>query len=190
MEDAPSVAALAGDASVAEMTLLIPHPYVIQHAIDWFATHAGQFAAGASAQFAITDRAGGTLMGSIGIEFQARHAKAEIGYWIGRPFWGRGYATEAGRAVVRWAFESRGVERVESFCFTKNTASARVLEKIGLRREGLARGYLKKGSERMGGERAVAAVGETQRGQRGVRWLVGVRVPDQRWGAAGSLATL
>lgn len=149
MEDAPSVAALAGDASVAEMTLLIPHPYVVRDAIDWFATHEDSFSSGKSAQFAITERAGGALAGAIGVDFMPRHAKAEIGYWIGRPFWGRGYATEAGRAVVRWAFASRGVERVESFCFTKNTASARVLEKIGLRREGLARGYVKKGSGRM-----------------------------------------
>lgn len=149
MDDAASVAAMAGDEAVAAMTLLIPHPYVVRDATDWIATHEESFASGKSAQFAITERASGALAGSIGIEFVPRHAKAEIGYWVGREFWGRGFASEAGRAVVRWAFEERGVERVESFCFTNNAASARVLEKIGLRREGLARGYVKKGTTRM-----------------------------------------
>lgn len=149
MDDAASVAAMAGDEAVAAMTLLIPHPYVVRDATDWIATHEELFSSGKNAQFAITERVSGALAGSIGIDFVPRHAKAEIGYWIGREFWGRGFASEAGRAVVRWAFEERGVERVESFCFTSNAASARVLEKIGLRREGLARGYVKKGTTRM-----------------------------------------
>lgn len=149
MEDAADVAALAGDETVAAMTLLIPHPYVLRHAIDWIGTHADMHAAGRSSQFAVVDRGRGELVGAMGIDFMPRHAKAEIGYWIGRPFWGTGYATEAGRAVVRWAFEERGVERVESFCFTSNAASARVLRKIGLVEEGLARGYMKKGEARV-----------------------------------------
>jgi len=63
----------------------------------------------------------------------------EIGFWVAEPYWGRGYVPEAARELVRWLFATYTVERVQAHCLAENTASARALEKIGLRFEGIAR---------------------------------------------------
>jgi ribosomal-protein-alanine N-acetyltransferase len=68
---------------------------------------------------------------------------ASLGYWIGRPHTGRGYMTDAGRAVVPYVFGTLGLHRLEAACLPHNLASARVLAKIGFKREGTARRYLK-----------------------------------------------
>jgi len=68
----------------------------------------------------------------------ARHA-ADVGYLLDRRHWGHGYATEAARAIVEWAFSKPSIRRVWATCDTENVASARVLEKAGLQREGTLR---------------------------------------------------
>jgi RimJ/RimL family protein N-acetyltransferase len=87
------------------------------------------------------------LAGAIGLVIDRANDRAELGYWIGVPFWGRGYATEAGRAIVRFAFEEQALHRVFAQVFTRNPASARVLQKIGMRYEGILRQHLKKWDE-------------------------------------------
>lgn len=66
-----------------------------------------------------------------------------FGYWMGVPFAGQGYMTEAVRLALRFAFGTLGLHRVEAACLVHNEPSRRVLEKTGFSREGLARGYLK-----------------------------------------------
>jgi RimJ/RimL family protein N-acetyltransferase len=95
--------------------------------------------------FAITLRESGELVGAIGIDVEERHARAELGYWIGVPYWGRGYATEAATAVVAHAFDDLGLNRVYAYHFTTNPASGRVLQKIGMRHEGTRRAHTRKG---------------------------------------------
>jgi [ribosomal protein S5]-alanine N-acetyltransferase len=68
----------------------------------------------------------------------ARHA-ADVGYLLDRRHWGNGYATEAARAIVDWALSTPSIERVWATCDTENVASARVLEKAGMKREGTLR---------------------------------------------------
>ena len=70
--------------------------------------------------------------------------RAELGYWIGVPFWGQGHATEAVAAVLAFGFGPLGLHRIHATVFPRNPASARVLEKSGFRREGLLRGYARK----------------------------------------------
>ncbi|HEX8473522.1 MAG TPA: GNAT family N-acetyltransferase [Pyrinomonadaceae bacterium] len=82
-------------------------------------------------------REDGQLLGMI--ELRINNFKADIGYVVARPFWGRGIATEAGRSVVEWALLQEGIYRVWALCDTENVASARVLEKVGMGREGLLR---------------------------------------------------
>ena len=86
-------------------------------------------------------------MGAIGLVVQPEHSRAALGYWIGVPYWGQGYATEAGREVVRYAFDELGLNRVYAFHFTRNPASGRVLQKIGMVYEGVRRAHTLKGSE-------------------------------------------
>ena len=83
------------------------------------------------------------LIGTVGfIEWNARHGRAEIGYSLARRFWGFGYMTEAARAVIDFGFGAMGLNRVEANCFIENVASARVMEKCGMKFEGILREYI------------------------------------------------
>lgn len=142
--DAVEVRRLAGERDVAATTLTIPHPYPEGAAEEWIATHANRMARGEAAVFAVTLADTGELVGAIGLEIQAEHARAELGYWVGKPYWGRGYATEAGRAVVQFAFRELGLSRVFACHFKTNAPSGRVMEKLGMCREGEFRRHLVK----------------------------------------------
>ena len=84
------------------------------------------------------------VIGAIGMEVQREHDRGEIGYWIGVPYWGRGYMTEALRGVLGWAFESLRLHRVFAVHFARNPASGRVMQKAGMRHEGSLRQHDKK----------------------------------------------
>jgi len=147
--DAADVRRLADDPDVANNTLTIPHPYPEGQAESWIATHAPGFEQGRLAIFAVTAAEHGALLGAIGLSIEAAHARAELGYWLGREFWGRGLATEAARAVVAFGLEELRLERIGAGHFPHNPASGRVLEKAGLEREGVLRGFVRKGGERL-----------------------------------------
>jgi RimJ/RimL family protein N-acetyltransferase len=143
LADAPAVQRLAGAREVALNTLMIPHPYPDGAAEEWISKQRTED----QINFAITVRESGELAGVMGLIVNRDHARAEIGYWIGVPYWGRGYATEAGRAVVRHAFEDLGINRVYAEVFARNPASARVLRKLGMRHEGTHRAHIVKWGE-------------------------------------------
>ena len=91
-------------------------------------------------QLAITLASGGLLIGNCGIRRKANNDwEADVGYELAPEYWGRGYATEAALAVVGFGFRELGLHRISSWCITDNTASARVLEKVGMRLEGRLR---------------------------------------------------
>lgn len=142
--DAPIVRTLAGDFAVADTTLRIPHPYPQGVAETWIATHEGLFRDGTGAIFAITAQPENTLAGCIGIEINRAHNHGEIGYWIGRPFWGQGYCTLALRIFLAFCFSQLGLHRVYAHHFARNPASGRVLAKAGLRPEGVLREHILK----------------------------------------------
>lgn len=145
--DAPRVQSLAGDEDVAATTANIPHPYEDGVAEAWISGHAERRARGEGVVFAIELTSSGEgLIGAVGLELDLPHERAEMGYWIGKPYWGRGYATEAASAVLRYGFEELSLERIHAHHFASNPASGRVLEKIGMRYEGcLRRHVLKRG---------------------------------------------
>lgn len=96
--------------------------------------------------FAITEAGGGLFIGAIG--YGAVADRIELGYGIGRPFWGHGYATEAVREIVRYA-RTDGIRRLEACTFPANPASARVLEKNGCTNLGcIVRNHPLRGGER------------------------------------------
>ena len=93
-------------------------------------------------QFAITLRADGRLIGNCGVRKRSPEAReADIGYELDPGHWGRGYATEAAGAMLAWGFDELGLHRVAADCVAENVASARVLEKLGMRREGRLRDH-------------------------------------------------
>lgn len=79
------------------------------------------------------------MIGAVGLSMKPEHEKAELGYWIGRQYWCDNYATEAGRAVLEYAFSSLGLNRVYARHLGKNPASGRVMQKLGMVYEGCLR---------------------------------------------------
>ncbi|HEX4521980.1 MAG TPA: GNAT family N-acetyltransferase [Casimicrobiaceae bacterium] len=129
--DAPRVQALAADAEVAEPTSSIPHPYPPGAAAAWIASHDADRELGREYAYAIATAAGSTLVGAIVLRPLADADNDNIGYWIGRPFWGRGYATAATMAITALAFGYLDCEALTAAHLERNAASGRVLEKCG-----------------------------------------------------------
>ncbi|MDZ7319511.1 MAG: GNAT family N-acetyltransferase [candidate division KSB1 bacterium] len=138
-DDAPVVQHLAGVREVAEMTTNIPYPYEDGIAKEWIATHQPSFENGEAVTFAIVLDQASQLIGAIGLRFQKAHLGAELGYWIGKMYWNQGYCTEAARAVIRYGFESFHLNRIQARHMTKNPASGRVMQKVGMQYEGTLR---------------------------------------------------
>jgi RimJ/RimL family protein N-acetyltransferase len=126
LSDADAIVRLADNRKIAEMTALIPHPYTRADAEGWI----GSLAAGGDVSLVVTMKEDGALVGACGYA-RERKAEPEIGYWIGEPHWSQGFATEAVRAVIDYAFTDAGLDAVTSSCRVNNTASRRVIEKCG-----------------------------------------------------------
>ena len=131
--DAKAITALVNDRRIAENTARIPHPYLLADAHEFLQT-ANRSADQMSLLITLGD---GTLVGGCGIH-PGHDDEPEPGYWIGVPYWGRGYATEAARALIDRAFGKLGCERLTSRARVSNPASRRVLEKCGFQWTGVA----------------------------------------------------
>jgi RimJ/RimL family protein N-acetyltransferase len=135
-EDAPLLAAALADERVVRLLARVPHPYALADAERWVAQQRG----GHEPRFVITahDAADGqrepTLIGGIGISDV--DGGPALGYWLAPDAWGRGYATEAGRAVVEMARHALPIDRLRAWHFADNPASGRVLRKLGFRPTG------------------------------------------------------
>jgi len=140
--DAPEVQHLVGAREIAATTLAIPHPYTTSMAEEWIERHPEQLERGEALHWAITLREDGRLLGAIGLELAQKHARGELGYWIGVPYWGQGYCTQAGRAVVHYAFEQLQLNRIVAYHFAGNVASGRVMQKLGMTQEGVLRQHV------------------------------------------------
>ncbi|MCO4317509.1 GNAT family N-acetyltransferase [Phyllobacterium sp. 21LDTY02-6] len=136
-EDVDAIANLADNIRVAEMLSRMPHPYTKEHAVDFVRrANAGEIG---KCVYAVTLAQSGTFVGCCGINYRRNrddHAgdgrdTLEIGYWLGEPFWGKGYATEAAHALVDLVFRATQVEKLYASCRVSNIASRRVLYKSG-----------------------------------------------------------
>jgi ribosomal-protein-alanine N-acetyltransferase len=136
--DIPELVPLIGAREVAATTLRIPHPYEEKHAREFLASVAKEN----ELRLAIMLQKDGKLCGGIGLHPEMEHNRAELGYWIGVPYWGNGYATEAARAVVRYGFEQLKMNRIFASHFKGNLASQNVLRKIGMKHEGCMRQHI------------------------------------------------
>ena len=132
-EDAPALAKAIGDERIVRNLASAPWPYTVADAEAFLATERRPVDAAL-----LVFLAGETKAGPIGSVGFGRRPSGEIefGYWFVRQHWGRGYATEAGKAVVAMARESLRVKRLSSGHFLDNPASGRVLEKLGFRPTG------------------------------------------------------
>lgn len=139
-DDAPALVELNNDEDVARGTLTSPFPYTLDDAERWLAgIPETRWHEGFPTVFGAALRDGGALVGTIGLTVEASHRRAELGYMFGKRQWNKGYATESSRVMVRYGFEVLGLHRIHAGHWGWNAASGRVLEKIGMRREGLLR---------------------------------------------------
>ena len=138
--DIEELVPLIGAREVAATTLRIAHPYTEQDARD-FLELAQQ---PDKLWLAITLRSDGRQIGGIGLRVEQGHRHAELGYWLGTPYWGQGYATEATHEVLRYGFEELGLHRIFASHFKHNAASGRVLVKLGMSHEGCQREHSRK----------------------------------------------
>jgi ribosomal-protein-alanine N-acetyltransferase len=127
--DAEEFARLSGEWAVASMTSDIPYPFSPLQARGWLKPIRGE------ARFAIEQE--GCLIGGVGY-YRRPSGAAELGFWLGRAWWGHGYATEASRAVVRYGLTNPRLPGYSSAHFVDNPASARVLQKLGFQPTGRA----------------------------------------------------
>lgn len=132
-DDLPDLVQLANNQRIAEMLARMPHPYGETEGRA-FLELARSRKARAGALYAITLADNGAFIGCAGLE--ARDDGLELGYWIGEPFWNRGYATEAAHALVDLAFRATDVAVVHASCRVLNTASRRVIHKCGFQYAG------------------------------------------------------
>jgi [ribosomal protein S5]-alanine N-acetyltransferase len=136
--DAHRFVTLAGDPAVARMTSDIPHPLHVWQCRRWLRQARGEV------RFAIEHD--DELIGGVGY-FCHRSRVGELGFWLGCPYWGMGFATEAARTVVHYAFTDGNLTALTSANFVDNPASARILEKLGfvssgrMRTMSVARGH-------------------------------------------------
>ncbi|MFH1067565.1 MAG: GNAT family N-acetyltransferase [bacterium] len=143
LEDAPMVQKLAGDKDVASTTLTIPHPYEDGMAEKWIKTRTIDYEKGERITFAITHKS--SLIGAINLRNDEHiHQCAEIGYWIGKPYWKNGFCTEAALALLCYGFQELGLNRIYATHFVRNPASGRVMQKIGMKKEGVLRQSVQK----------------------------------------------
>lgn len=144
LEDAADVQRLANDRDIAAMLPNMPHPYEDGMAEKWIHSCYGKFDKDEALNFAIALRINKNLIGGIALKLDQKHERAELGYWIGKAYWNCGYATEAAKAIVAYSFEVLKLNRIYAYHFTRNPASGRVMEKVGMRYEGYRRQHTKR----------------------------------------------
>ncbi len=133
--DAAAIETHVSDRRVAEMTSVIPHPYPAGGALEWIGLATTAWQAKSSQSFVICLRDSGEVIGVISIIDDPDDV--ELGYWIGVPHWGKGYATEALHRVIRYGFNRLKLPRFHACHFAHNPASGRVMQKAGLLFEGV-----------------------------------------------------
>ncbi|MFB5762434.1 GNAT family N-acetyltransferase [Paenibacillus medicaginis] len=137
LSDASRVQDLAGNEEVARTTLSIPHPYPDGAAEQWI-VNVRQFSEkGERYAFAMVKKEDGLLIGTVSIGISKRHNHAELGYWVGKPYWGQGYATEAARRILQFSFEELHLNRIFAAAIITNPGSYQVMRKIGMKEEGV-----------------------------------------------------
>ena len=138
---------LNSDNVFSENTLNIPFPYQNENAEFWIHELVNKgFEEKKNFTFAIREKENPKLIGAIGIHLDKLHLKAEIGYWIGKEFWNKGFVTEAVREIIRFGFQDLGLNKIYATHFPHNPASGKIMQNCGMKLEAtLKQEYFKNG---------------------------------------------
>ncbi len=149
LTDLPNLVKYASNKKVSDKVFGYPYPYLEEDAIARMNTVLEGFKNKNRFIFAITQKGEEELIGEIGMRLETEHSKAEIGYWIAEPYWGKGIASEAVSAILKFGFEELKINKLFATCFDGNDVSGKVLEKNGMVLEGvLKQEYFFKGEFR------------------------------------------
>ena len=137
LNDAQDVQKLAGERDIAATTSSLPHPYEDGMAEEWIRTHQSRLEDSKGVVWAITRKQNASetstiLIGAININVDKTEKIGELGYWIGKPYWNCGYCSEAAKVVLNYGLDVLKLKSIHAFYFSKNPASGRILQKIGM----------------------------------------------------------
>lgn len=142
--DAQNVTQLCNNYNIYKSTLTLPFPYTLDCALSWIANHEQNFESDRMYEFAVTDKNSGQLYGAIAISNHKPYKNGEIAYWIGEQYWGKGYGTEAAKAVIEFVFKEKNYHRVYARYLKSNPASGKIMEKCGMTYEGTLKDHVYK----------------------------------------------
>ena len=157
--DIPSIVKYAANINVARNLLNLPHPYQEKDAIFWINMAHQGWADNSMCIFGIRLQATEELIGGIGLHITTTFDRAELGYWIGEPHWGKGYMSETIAAVMKYGFETVHLNKIYAIHFLDNPASGKVMMKNGMVKEGEMKEHVKNRD----GYKDVALYGLTQK---------------------------
>lgn len=132
---------------VNSTTLIVPTPCPPDFARYWVQDSLAKDASGRARTFCLFEKEGGRPVGSVFLLLNPDHDHAELGYFVDPTSWGKGYGSEAAEAVVRFAFQTLGLNRVFAVHFSENIASGRVMQKAGMSHEGRRRQHIRKNGD-------------------------------------------
>jgi [ribosomal protein S5]-alanine N-acetyltransferase len=132
IDDVPSLVKYANNKNISDYVLNIPYPYREPDAVFRISYVVQGFKNKSRYVFAMVLKESNELIGEVGLHFDGNSAIAQLGYWVGEPFWNKGIATEAIKAVLQFAFETLGLNLVYATCHVDNGASGKVLLNNGM----------------------------------------------------------
>ncbi|MFS4471824.1 GNAT family N-acetyltransferase [Chryseobacterium sp. T20] len=143
--DVPFIVGYLQHRIFSDLTSNIPYPYVENDARSWLKMSKEAFDTNTGYTFAIRNKEG-QIIGAIGLH-DRDDDKAELGYWIGIPYWNKGYVTEAAKAIVDFGLNEMRFNKIFATHFLHNPASGRIMEKIGMEQEAVLKQEMKKDGE-------------------------------------------
>ena len=141
MSDADIITEYCKDPAISRWTASIPYPYKKRHAIEYIKKSKEKWNKKEAYNFVITRK--GTIIGSIALMMK-NEGIAELGYWVAKPYWGKGYATEASKMAMKEGFKTLKLHKIYAHHIKENPASGRVMQKLGMKKEGIMREHTKK----------------------------------------------
>lgn len=147
VDDIPYIIKYASNPKIADTTLNIPHPYKEEDAVFWVNMANQGFEDGSGFIFSICRKDADEFMGGIGLKINQRFNRAEMGFWVGEPFWNNGYTTEAANRLLKFGFEKIGLHKIIANHFLHNPASGKVMQKCGMVKEAEMLDHIRKNNQ-------------------------------------------
>ena len=147
IDDTSSIVELAGHPKISATTMNIPHPYKAKDAEKWIQIAHDALENQNGYVFAMRSRQHSGFMGGIGLRINQRFNHAELGYWVGVPYWNQGFGTEAVGRVIQFGFEELNLHKIFATYLIQNPASGQVMYKNGMVKEGTLKDHYRKDGE-------------------------------------------